>query len=74
MLFFLFATAHSQQTWDMYITSLQMPCYPPPARQARLQGTVKVKLTVAGDGSVASAEALERNPLLSKAAVANVRT
>lgn len=74
VLLLLFATGYSQQTWDTYITSLQMPCYPPLARQAQLQGTVRVKLAVAGDGSVASAEALEGNPLLSKAAVASVRT
>jgi TonB family protein len=68
------ATSYSQPKWDAYITSLQMPCYPPLARQARIQGIVRVKLTVAGDGSVASAEAVEGNPVLSRAAVANVQT
>ena len=72
VLLLLFATGYSQQTWDTYITSLQMPCYLALARQARLQGTAKIKLVVAGDGSVASAEAVEGNPLLTKAA--NVRT
>jgi TonB family protein len=74
VLLLLFATGYTQQTWDTYITSLQMPCYPPLARQARLQGTARIKLVVAGDGSIASAEAVEGNPLLTKAAIDNVRT
>jgi len=72
--FLLFAITHSQERWDTYISSLQMPCYPPLARAARVQGKAKVKLTVGVDGSIASAEALEGNALLTKAAVENVRT
>lgn len=71
---FLLATGYTQETADIYIRSLQMPCYPPLARQARVQGTVKIEIEVAGDGTVASAEALEGNPLLRAAAVANVQT
>jgi TonB family protein len=63
-----------QQKWDTYITSLQMPCYPPIARAARVQGTAKIKLVVAGDGSVTSAVAVEGHALLAKAAIDNVRT
>lgn len=74
LLLLLFATGYSQQTPDTYITSLQMPCYPPLARQARLQGTARIKLRVAGDGSVASAEAIEGPSLLTKAAIDNIRT
>jgi TonB family protein len=74
LFFLLFATGYTQQRWDTYITSLQMPCYPPLARAARLQGTAKIKLVIGGDGSVTSAEGLEGNPLLTKAAIDNVRT
>jgi TonB family protein len=74
LFFLMFATGYTQQRWDTYITSLQMPCYPPLARAARLQGIAKIKLVIGGDGSVASAEALEGNPLLTKAAIENART
>lgn len=49
------------------------PAYPPLARQTRVQGDVRVKLTTDGE-SVRSAEAIEGAALLSKAAEDNVRT
>jgi hypothetical protein len=49
------------------------PIYPPVAKQTRVQGDVRVKLTTDGE-SVKGAEAVEGNPLLSKAAEDNVRT
>jgi Gram-negative bacterial TonB protein C-terminal len=49
------------------------PVYPPLARQNRIQGDVRVKLTTDGE-SVTSAETIEGPPLLSKAAEDNVRT
>jgi TonB family protein len=70
----LFEAGRAQQRWDTYVTSLQMPCYPPMARVARVQGTAKIKLVKTADGSVKSAEAMEGSPLLTKAAVDNVRT
>ena len=72
--FLLFATGHAQQRWDTYIASLQMPCYPPLARAARLQGVARIKLVVGGNGSIVSAEAIEGNPLLTKSAIENART
>ena len=51
-----------------------MPCYPPLARLARVQGTAKIKVVLAGDGSVTSAAAVEGHALLTKPAIDNVRT
>lgn len=74
IVFWLFPTGRAQERWDSYITALQMPCYPRMARLARVQGTAKIKLVKAADGSVKSAEAVEGSPLLTKAAVDNART
>jgi TonB family protein len=49
------------------------PSYPPLARQTRIQGDVRVKLTTDG-GSVADAEITEGHPMLRKAAEDNVRS
>jgi hypothetical protein len=49
------------------------PIYPPLARQTRIQGDVRVKLTTDGE-SVIDAEAVVGHPLLRKAAEDNVRT
>lgn len=70
----LLANGHTQGSPDYYIASLQMPCYPPLARQARVQGQAKVMIEVGNDGAVTSAEALEGNPILKAAAVPNART
>jgi TonB family protein len=70
----LFQAGHGQQRWGTYVTSLQMPCYPPMARLARAQGTVRIKVIRAADGSITSAEGLEGHALLKKAAIDNIRT
>jgi TonB family protein len=70
----LLASGHTQGSPDYYIASLQMPCYPPLARQARVQGQVKVMVEVGNEGAVTFAEALEGNPILKSAAVPNART
>ena len=49
------------------------PIYPPLARQTRISGDVRVKLTTDG-GSVTIAEAIDGHPLLRTAAEQNVRT
>jgi TonB family protein len=49
------------------------PMYPPLARQTRIQGEVRVKITTDGE-SVRDAEAETGHPLLRKAAEDNVRT
>ena len=74
VLFTLLASGHTQGSPDYYISSLQMPCYPPLARQARLQGQAKVRIEVGNDGTVKFAEAFEGNPILQSAALPNART
>lgn len=49
------------------------PIYPPLARQARIQGDVRVRLTTDGE-SITNLEAVAGQPLLRKAAEDNVRT
>lgn len=74
VVFTLLASGHTQGSPDYYISSLQMPCYPPLARQANVQGEVKVSVEVANDGTVKLAEALEGNPILQATALPNART
>ena len=74
VLFTLLASGHTQGSPEYYISSLQMPCYPPLARQARVQGQAKVRIEVGNDGTVILAEALEGNPILQAAALPNART
>src|SRR5215472_15491526 len=49
VLFALLASGHTQASPDFYIASLQMPCYPPLARRAKVQGQVKVRVEVGKD-------------------------
>jgi TonB family protein len=74
VLFTLLASGHTQGSPDYYISSLQMPCYPPLARQAKVQGQAKVRIDVENEGTVTFAEALEESPLLQAAALPNART
>jgi TonB family protein len=70
----LLASDHTQGQPDYYVASLQMPCYPPLARQAGVQGRTEVKIEVGSDGTVTSAEAVKGNPLLQSASLTNART
>jgi TonB family protein len=74
VLFTLLASGHTQGSPDYYISSVQMPCYPPLARQAKVQGQAKVRIEVGNDGAVTLAEALEGSPILQAAALPNART
>jgi TonB family protein len=74
VLFTLLASGHSHGSPDYYITALQMPCYPPLARPARVEGQTKVRIEVASDGTVTLAEALEGNPILKAASLPNAQT
>ena len=74
IVFALLASGHAQGSPEFYIASLQMPCYPPLARQANVQGEAKVRIEVGKDGMVTFAEALEGNAILRAASVPNVRT
>ncbi len=49
------------------------PIYPPLARQARIQGTVRLQAVIAKDGSVVELQVLSGHPLLQQAALDAVR-
>jgi TonB family protein len=74
VVFALLTSGRSQGSSDYYIASLQMPCYPPLARQAKVEGIVKVRIEVGNDGSVTRAEALEGSAILQSASMPNIRT
>jgi TonB family protein len=54
---------------QVVLVNLSPVVYPPLARQARIQGDVKVQLQVRADGSVASAEVISGHPMLKQAAL-----
>lgn len=58
---------------EVVLVKLVGPAFPPLARQARIQGDVKVAVHVHADGSVASVELLSGHPLLSPAAVESAK-
>ena len=70
----LLASGHTQNSPEYYILSLQMPCYPPLARAARVEGQTKVRIEVGPDGTVTAAEALDGHPILKAASIPNART
>jgi protein TonB len=49
------------------------PVYPPLARQARIQGTVKLTAIISKDGSIQKLEVLSGHPLLIPAALQAVK-
>jgi protein TonB len=49
------------------------PTYPTIAREQRVQGTVKLRVTIAQDGTVLGVELLSGSPLLTRAAIEAVR-
>lgn len=70
----LLASGYTQGSSELYISSLEMPCYPPLARQANVQGATKVKIDIGKDGRVMSAETVEGARILAVASLENVRT
>ncbi len=55
------------------LTNKVMPQYPPLAKQARIQGTVKLQAMIAKDGSVENLKVVSGHPLLVPAALQAVR-
>lgn len=49
------------------------PMYPPTAKQARIQGTVRMEVTIDKDGKVSNVQLIGGHPLLAEAAVEAVR-
>ncbi len=58
-----FADAHRE------VRNKVQPTYPEVAKQMHLQGTVRLQLTVAPNGSVRRAEVLGGNPVLANSAI-----
>jgi len=56
---------------DLYPTRIEAPVYPPLANQARIEGTVKLKLGLSARGEVLTADIISGNRVLAKAAQAN---
>jgi TonB family protein len=54
---------------DVEFAKFTAPAYPPLARQARIQGNVRLSLDFGPDGSVIEARAIEGHPLLAPAAL-----
>jgi len=55
------------------LISQARPIYPPLAKQARIQGTVRLQAIIGKDGTIAQLELLSGHPLLSQAAMDAVR-
>ncbi len=55
------------------LISAPLPIYPPEARNAGVSGNVLLNITVARDGSVASADAVKGDPILATAAIQAVK-
>jgi TonB family protein len=76
LLFFLaVCLSLGAQTDEPELMSANIPKYPALARQARIEGTVKVSFTLpANGGEPANVEAVSGHPVLKGAAVENVKT
>ncbi len=57
------------QVQQARLISQPRPIYPPLAKQARIQGTVRLQAIIAKDGSIAQLEVLSGHPLLQQAAL-----
>jgi TonB family protein len=59
---------------DRCILFMTVPNYPPLAQAARIEGLVKIKISVDDKGDVVDATAFSGHPMLKQAAVENVKT
>ncbi len=64
---------HARNLQIGQLTKMVEPVYPPEARQARVEGTVKLHVMVGADGSIQSLEPISGPESLSKAAMTAVR-
>jgi TonB family protein len=74
LLFCLLLTSTLCAAADRELRHIEVPIYPPLARQARVQGTVTVTLKVASDGKVTSATTEGGHAILQDYAAANAQT
>jgi len=64
----------AQANTEPQLKRADLPTYPVVARQARIEGTVKLSFVINSDGSVADVQALSGHPMLKAAAVQNVES
>jgi TonB family protein len=64
----------AQTNTEPRLKRADLPMYPALARQARIEGTVKLSFVIHSDGSVADVQALSGHPMLKAAAVQNVES
>ncbi len=57
---------------DWFVVRLEAPSYPTLASQARIQGLVRLRLVIDGQGRVTRASVLAGHPVLARAAEANI--
>lgn len=62
-----------EQVQQSKLIAQPAPVYPPLAQQARIQGTVRLKVVIAKDGSVSNIEVISGHPLLVPPALDAVR-
>jgi len=62
-----------EQVQQQKLIAQPAPVYPPLAQQARIQGTVRLKVVIAKDGSVTNIEVISGHPLLVPPALEAVR-
>src|SRR5438132_4221167 len=72
--FTLSCLSFAQQLPEPILDSAQMPQYPPVAREARIEGEVKVSFLLNGSGEVASLEVLSGHPMLRDSTAATVKS
>ena len=71
---FVFRIAMAAQS-EPALLAVNMPTYPPLARQARIAGVVKLTFVLSGDaGEPTNVEVISGHPMLKDAAIENVRT
>ncbi len=61
------------QVQSARLTSQAMPVFPPLARQARIQGSVRLEAIIGKEGSIENLEVVSGHPLLLQAALDAVR-
>jgi TonB family protein len=64
----------AQANTEPQLKRADLPMYPVVAREARIEGTVKLSFVINFDGSVADVQALSGHPMLKVAAVQNVES
>jgi TonB family protein len=67
-------TVGAQVNAEPQLKRAELLMYPVLAREARIEGTVKLSFAINPDGSVAEVQALSGHPMLKTAAIANVET